>query len=53
MNGLSECVVTSDPLRRADAVRRGARSWYPVGVEIGLVGNGTVARTILDSMRVG
>jgi hypothetical protein len=51
MNRLQVCVVTSDPYEELVLSVDVPGRVYPVTVELGLGGNGTVARTILYSMR--
>jgi hypothetical protein len=53
MNELSVCMVTSDPYGELTLSVEVPGHLYPVAVEIGLAGNGMVARTILYSMRAG
>jgi hypothetical protein len=50
INGLSVCVVTSDPYGQLTLSLQVPGRVYPMAVEIGLVGSGEVARTILYSM---
>ena len=50
MNGMSVCEVMSDPYAELTLSVEVQGHVYPVAVEIGLGGNGTVARTILFSM---